>query len=182
MRRAYTIIEVLIAALLLSLAIIPLYNMFTASSKTVFRSRLSYLAVHVAREMLEELRQIPFAKLDTVAHGNSWRRVSEEGKGVFRFTNETRNAAVADKLAGEAFEYPEDYKRIKTMLNISPADATTLAEANVAKVELTVIWEETGENEERDAASQQKQGVTKFVTILTRFGPGTEERLWEETP
>ena len=173
-RRGYTLTEVLIGVVIMSLAIIPMYHIFTASSKSVFRSRMSYMALQIARETLEELRQIPFDKLEDCAHA-SWARV--EGNSFAR-TLEYRNtdkdtSKLAEEVDGTCpFTYPDEYKRIKTMLLISPVGATTMAEASLAKVELHVMWEETGEDAARDER-ETRVARTRFVTVLGRYGPGS---------
>lgn len=173
-RKGYTLTEVLIGIVIMSLAIIPMYHIFTASSKSVFRSRMSYMALQVARESLEELRQIPFDKLEDAAHAN-WTRV--EGNCFARTLTMRNTDGDESTLKKEAdglcpFDYPEEYKRIKTRLIISPMGAASMGEAEMAKVELHVMWEETGEDAERDDR-ESRMARTHFVTVLGRYGPGS---------
>ena len=58
-RNGHSAIEFAVAIVILGLAIVPIFGLFSRSREAAFKSKISYLALHVARERLEELRQCP---------------------------------------------------------------------------------------------------------------------------
>ncbi|MBI2944665.1 MAG: hypothetical protein HYY25_10735 [Candidatus Wallbacteria bacterium] len=146
--------------LLLSLAIIPLYQMFVTSSRTMFYSKLSYMAMHVAREELEELRQLPFEKVAGGDLTHDWAPVS--GRMLARSLKYRVPEGVTSKLDTEAHSYPKEYERIQTKLEVSEVDPP---DARLRKVVLQVRWQEMGEvPKEGDAG--QRAALSRFETIV----------------
>jgi hypothetical protein len=144
LREGSTAVEFMMASVILGLALMPIFGIFGSSRKATFKSRVSYMAIHVARERLEELRQLPFMMLEELSD-NGWE--SAEGN-VFRHTIEQRNsraipvtvggtsstgitvggvavsagsAASGSFLQGEdgSFDYPEEYARIWTRIAVA---------------------------------------------------------------
>lgn len=143
MRIGATAVEFMMATVILGLAIMPIFGIFGSSRTATFKSRVSYMAIHVARERLEELRQLPFMMLEDLSD-NGWE--SAEGN-VFKHTIEQRNsravpvstggtassgitvggvavsaaaAASGSFLQGDdgSFDYPEEYSRIWTRITV----------------------------------------------------------------
>lgn len=128
-RRAHSAVEFVIATVILGLALIPMFGIFSSSRETAFKSKISYMALHVARERLEELRQVPFALLETLVT-EDW--VKTEGS-AFTHTAATRNdlygasMGVPYALDDPAFDYPEDYGRIFTRVTVEALERKSFA-------------------------------------------------------
>lgn len=165
-RSGHSAIEFAIAIIILGLAIVPIFGIFSRSREAAFKSKLSFLALHVARERMEELRQLPFDSLEEIADGE-WKQTSGN---VFHFTNEYRRAeqyvdaggtgltyggvdvAVAAGYSGlqpddGSYDYPDDYSRIWTRVSVQevprrnyatdpPSDDTTTLQSKIKFVRL----------------------------------------------
>ncbi|PCJ21251.1 MAG: hypothetical protein COB02_01315 [Candidatus Cloacimonadota bacterium] len=68
-KKGMTLIEVLAALALLSALLIPIFLLISFSSKTVYRSTNDILAASVALERIEELRSLPYFKLENILLG-----------------------------------------------------------------------------------------------------------------
>jgi hypothetical protein len=157
-RRAISAAEMIIAALILGAALVPMYQMFVKGTTTATQSRLAYMALHVAREELEEIRQIPFDKLPLVAH--PFQRVSGH---LFRRTLNTptnpRGAPGSNPIGqNNQLTYPKEYERIFTQLRI---EETSPQDPRMKKAILDVKWEETGAGSER-----KREAISHFETIV----------------
>lgn len=158
MRRGISSAEMIIAALILGAALVPMYQMFVKGTTTATQSRIAYMALHVAREELEEIRQIP---LDPPRpgvpglSGHPWQRV---GGHLFRWSAASRGPSGNAVLANNQLTYPKEYERIWTKLEIVPVQPP---DARMMKAVLDVKWEETGTGSER-----KHEAISHFETIV----------------
>ena len=114
----------------------PLADIFTGSYRSVLQSKVSYMAQHVAREMQEELRSVPFSTVEGRSH--DWRAVS----GHVLRGSDCRSAV--DRADGSLL-YPPSYGRIETRLAIAPLyDRSGRKEAFLKKAIIEVRWQEKG--------------------------------------
>ena len=58
-RRGVSAVEIVLIILLVGAAFVPIYSIFIRTRETTFRSERSYLALHAAREELQEVRTMP---------------------------------------------------------------------------------------------------------------------------
>lgn len=148
-KKGTTAVEFMMATVILGLAIVPIFGIFGSSKTNVFKSKISYMAVHVARERLEELRQVPFMVLENLSD-TGWE--CAEGN-TFKHTIAQRNSRAAPVTTGGAsgatsggityggsavtafsagggasaaldgedgnFDYPPEYSRIWTRVTVS---------------------------------------------------------------
>lgn len=168
MRRGATVAELVIATLILGAALVPIYSIFTSSGKAAGASKLAYMSAQVAREMIEELRTIPFDKLED-------QKVDQPKAitgGLFATSSKARSIGSQDanNVAGaNAPQYPEEYKRIKYTLKIDGVDNTSLPQAitgappkaRLKKITLDVFWEEQG-----GVAEKSRPGLQRYVTFV----------------
>ena len=137
----------ILAILVLSIALIPLYQVFVRSWRTTRESKYSYLAMQVAREAMEEIRQVPLDRLiQDQALPEAQRRVLKkwiraEGS-LFPLSflgeqNEVRRDA--------ALRYPPDYRRIQVWLELAPPSP---ADGRMMLLTCDVKWEEAGAGSE----------------------------------
>jgi hypothetical protein len=167
---SFTVVELVIAALILGLAIVPLYSAFISSSRSVFSSKLAYMAMHVARETMEELRQIPFEHLKEISTLGPL-----GGSPLFGLSVRMRAAKGAgddpNGVNAAAPKYPDEYNRIKTKIEFQavtgslPKDKLDgpdkLDGVSLVKVILEVTWEEQGGRDEK-----QRPGLIRYVTFI----------------
>lgn len=177
--RGISAAEVVVATLVLALALIPMLGVFFQSREVTYKSKLAYLALHVARERMEELRQIPFNALDACDTGDTW--VSTAGS-AFAHTKQHRNDPIDSSYGGLSkadFAYPAEYGRIHTRVRVAPlarrnygvdahADDTTSLQAQVKPVRMKAVtieyyWQEKGESP--DEARRKN-----FATLSTIVG------------
>ncbi len=151
-RRAQSMIEFMIAVVILGLAIVPMYGIFSKSRETAMKSKLAFMALHVARGKLEELRQIPFERLDEViSRYAEWTPV--EGN-IFRDTIDTRNIGGATTYGAlnddDALKYPEEYSRILLRIHAEdiPSPLGPQKPVRLKKVILEYYFQEKGETPE----------------------------------
>lgn len=160
MRRAYSLAEVCIAVLVLGAAITPIYSIFVNSSKAAVSSKLAYVAAQVARETMEELRQVPFDKLEEL---NTTQPQSVTG-GLWAMTAKYRGDALAQNPA-----YPEDYRRILRSIKVEAVDGSSLPQSitgtalrpRLKKITLDVSWQESGGNNEKS-----RPGLQHYVSFI----------------
>lgn len=150
MRHAFSSVEMIVAALILGAALVPMYQMFVKGTTTATQSRLAYIAMQVAREELEEIRQIPFDKLQ----GHPFQHVNQQ---LFRWSKGSRCAPGNPVLDDPKLVYPKEYERISTALKIDPDPADT----RLRKATLDVKWEETGTGSERG-----HEAISHYETLL----------------
>ena len=165
-RDAHSAVEFMVATIILALALVPMFGVFTTSRETTFRSKISYLALHVARERIEELRQVPFELLGSLDTGGDW--IPTTGS-VFQHTAATRNdlygatVGIPYALDDPEYEYPEHYERIFTRITVEPLDRLTysgntirvdgghyqahpsIRPARLKRVTVAYFWQERGE-------------------------------------
>ena len=167
-RTGHSAIEFAVAIVILGLALVPIFGLFSRSREAAFKSKISYLALHVARERLEELRQLPFDSLEEIADGQ-WKKT--EGN-VFQHTIKYRlpqqyidtgsgltvggvDVGAASGYTGlepndESFDYPEEYSRIWTRVSLqevprrnyqpdTPEDDTTSVQSKIKLVRMKRI-------------------------------------------
>ena len=170
-KHGFSIPEIVIAMLILGAALVPIYSIFVNSSKAAASSKYAYMAAQVARETMEELRQIPFDKLEEQASPTP---KAVDGP-IYATTSKARTVGGgtdANSIAtASSPSYPEDYKRIKRTIKIEKVDGTTLpasltgpgttARSRLYKVSLDVFWEETG-----GAAEKSRPGLQHYVTFI----------------
>lgn len=176
-RRGASLAELVVATLVLGAALIPIYSIFTNSSKTAGASKYAYLAAQVARETIEELRQVPFDKLEEL---KTTAPTTITGP-LFATTSRMRAVGGATDPNGVATasspSYPEDYKRIKRTINVEPVDGTGLPQAitgvapkpRLKKITLDVFWEEQG-----GVAEKTRPGLQHYVTFIGYHGVDPE--------
>jgi hypothetical protein len=167
---AFSIAELVVVTLILGAALIPIYSTFVGSSRSVVSSKLGYIAVHVARETVEELRQVPFNRLEEVAAAPL---PALGGAPLFASVVRTPAAPplgptgpVAPGPAAARLTYPEGYNRIKRVLKVEPVDGSR---RRLKKVTLDVTWEETGGRDEK-----QRTGLMRSVTFIANHSVDPE--------
>mgnify|MGYP006281358171 CR=1 FL=1 len=192
-------LELLVAILILSFGIIPLYYMFTSSKTTAFKSEMSYVALNAARERLDELRLLPVEFLLSMAAGSRESRwVPVEGNAfdlMFRASSQREDRAPMDsegssalpdpRMGGERFEYPDYYERIslKTELEqVIPLAAASTGAVDINagppylfKATVHVRWQEKGESigDQTDEDSEHyraKRFVSKLESLISKGG------------
>lgn len=161
MKKAFFMVEMLVGILILSLAVIPLYQMFVTSSRTMFYSKLSYMAMHVAREELEELRQLPWQAITKGDPAHEWERVG--GRLLKRTLKHRVKPDATSKFDKPEFDYPAEYNRIETKLELSEVEP---ADPRLRKAVLQVRWQETGETPKEVGDVGQRASLSRFETIL----------------
>ncbi|MBI4872228.1 MAG: hypothetical protein HY814_11750 [Candidatus Riflebacteria bacterium] len=165
-RDAFTAVEVVIAILILVAGLIPMYFLFTGTQVSVFRSRVSYMALHAAREELEALRQVPPNKLINMRH--DWEPLT--GSVLRRVTAPDSAGATVATSAGPGLEYPKDYARIETKVEVSSnaeadADIPQSTHPRLYHVLLQVRWQEMGKSEEEGGAGH-RSALSRFHTVI----------------
>lgn len=167
----FSLVEILIASLVLVGALVPMYILFTGSSVSVFRSRVSYMALHAAREELEALRQVNPAKLPKMRH--DWEPVTGSILRKTVPTVDDSGAVTAPTTgAGSAISYPEEYARIETKVGVSSMDdqdpdpeVGVPAHPRLFRVMLQVRWQEMGESAEEGGAGH-RTALSRFRTVI----------------
>ncbi len=171
-RSGFSLVEVVIGTLVLAGAIIPMYFLFTGSESNIFRSRISYMALHAAREELEALRQVDPVKLPLMRH--DWEPVTGSVlKRVAPTADPSGNPApdpAAGLAPGSVLEYPEEYARIETKVDVSSAadPAGELAppvHPRLYRVMLQVRWQEKGTSEEEGGVGHRR-ALSRFQTVI----------------
>lgn len=157
-RRAVSAVEVVLGlGLLLALAV-PLYQMLTAGRAMGFRSRVAYMAVHAAREQIEDARVAAAlaapAELRALAH--DWRPVAGPMMAAL--------APLARAADFAGLDYPAGYSRIFTRLEIGAPVAGGLHPAT-----LIVRWQEKGEAL-GEAEAREREGTSRFDFLLGPAG------------
>lgn len=152
-RAGFSSVEFMMAAVILGAALVPMYSMFVRSSTTITRSRLAYTALQVAREEIEELRQLPFAAV--VSH--DWEPVTGH---LFRRTLPHRGQNTSP-LAALPLNYPDEYKRIETKVTVAPLTDAPSIPPRYKEVVVEVRYQETGEGSER-----QPPAISRFETLV----------------
>lgn len=151
-RRGISAAEMVIAALILGAALVPMYQMFVKGTTAATQSRLAYMALHVAREELEEIRQIPLEQLKP----HDWRKVKGH---LFQLSFDTRATAADNPIKADAkLVYPKEYERVWTRLGLVE---TTPPDPRLKRAVLDVKWEETGAGSERS-----KEAISHFETLV----------------
>lgn len=152
--------ELLVGILILSAALIPVYHVFVTSRRNVFSSKISYMAVHAAREELEEIRQLPFRALvdGTVEH--EFRPV--EGHVLHVTFEQLDIADPPEGLEADMFTYPEEYQRIETKVSVLDTEPP---DPRLKRVVLLVRWQEKGTSPEEGEAGFRK-ALSRYETIV----------------
>lgn len=151
-KRGVTAAEMIIAALILGAALVPMYQMFVKGTTTATQSRLAYMALHVAREELEEIRQIPLEKLKP----HDWRKVRDH---LFQLSFESRATAADNPVRADTrLVYPKEYERVWTRLGLVNAEPP---DPRLKRAVLDVKWEETGVGSERS-----REAISHFETLV----------------
>lgn len=150
--RGISAAEMIIAALILGAALVPMYQMFVKGTTNATQSRLAYMALHAAREELEEIRQIPLGQL----RPHDWRKVKDH---LFQLSFETRAPDGANPVRADAtLTYPKEYERVWTRLGVVPTDPP---DPRFMRAVLDVKWEETGAGSERS-----REAISHFETLV----------------
>ena len=169
--RGFSLAEVVFAVFIFVCLFLPAYTLFIQSRDTSFKSKLAFMAIHVAREEIEDLRILTRVTDDykTFAHG--WRKV--EGDVVERPLTERadgpslKQVSLAspteeDRKARKELAYPKEYARIFTKLDVN--DST---DGSVYSCVMHVQWQEKGEAV-NDQSKNEKQGFSEFEFFLVR--------------
>lgn len=159
-RCGFTMAELVIGVLILGVAIVPIYWAFISSSKTVTSSRLAYMAMQVARETMEELRQVPVDRLEEIKP--DWTPVGP--RPMFSFTAKMRSANRSDedpnKVNAGSPSYPEEYRRIKTSIKLEKL-VTSGKPPRLWKATVDVAWDEHGGSGEK-----HRPGLMRYVSLV----------------
>lgn len=189
-------IEVLIGVLILSFGLIPIYTIFTSSKSVAFKSELSYLALHAARDRLDELQLLPVSSLLTLASKAESDWIPVQGNAFAVLINETEALVDPAPMAGgtqnratalgtEDYNYPESYERIKLktkveLLPVFPADGANEASLKgppwLFKVMVKVRWQEKGEDLNEKEAQGTKLFKSRFERIFSVGGFGEGDK------
>ena len=187
-------IEVLIGILILSFGLIPIYTIFTSSHSVAFKSEVSYLALHAARDRLDELQLLPVAALHKlITTGESdWTPV--EGNAFAVLINTTANFKdpapmdgapinrTGTALTAEDYNYPKAYDRIKLktrveLLPVFPGNDSSLQSPPwLFRVGVKVRWQEKGENLNEQEAKKTKFFKSHFERIFSVGGFGEGDK------
>jgi len=194
-RTGMAMIEVLIGILILSFGLIPIYSLFTSSKKIAFKSELSYLALHAARDRLDEVQLMPLSALITLAKENeagepNW--VSCSGNvfsSLLTATKNVKDPAPMDgstptvgnetALAGDKYNYPDSYERIKlktavTLLKTYPessqSETPSQWQPHLFKVVVKVRWQEKGEDVQAEEEKKSKIFKSHFERLFSVGG------------
>ena len=153
-----TLVEVMVGLFLFIAMFLPAYTLFVQSRNTVFRSKLAYISVQAAREEIEDLRILTRVRPDGIDKmGHDWQAMT--GNALARLKDvQVQGEAVAPK----ELEYPEEYKRIWTKVEVFPE-----REGFVFPCVLHVRWQEKGETFTAESA-KQKEGFSRFDFYLVR--------------
>jgi len=157
-RGGITTVEFAFAVLILALALMPMYDVFTRSYRSVLESKFSYMAQHVARETMEELRHVPYHDLEKYAH--DWRPVAGH---VFAMSRLRSPGDASDST----LTYPEPYRRIETRIAVAPCREfrTGRIDPRLRRIVVEVRWQERGPQ------NHHKQKVLeRFETIIGYHG------------
>jgi hypothetical protein len=157
-RTAFSILEILGAILVLSLALLTLYGVFVNSSKTVSSSRYQYMALLIARELFDELRQTPLSDWTSFPSGE-FRTLA--GKGVFEGIMAVRGTTggTPSDIIQKPPKYPGEYSRFKYRIDVA---AGTAPDDPLRKVTVTVKWQEYGGGR----GEKDRPGLATYVTLL----------------
>ncbi len=153
-RRGVSGVEVMIGAIILGLAFIPIYTMFVQTREITSKSEMSYRAMHVAREQLQEIRTLPLwgvpgrpatANRPEIPEvppwtGQDWTPVT--GKNVLFLSASDQ----ADTGALKTIAYPESYAGIDTRVTVIPGGASEGEPdfQDIRVIQLQVRWKEKG--------------------------------------
>lgn len=170
-RRAASAVEIVIATLVLGAALIPIYTIFTSGSKTAGNSKYAYIAAQVARETLEELRQLPFEELERANLPNP----TPVTGPLFGMTGKLRIVPGGPEdpngvANAQSPQYPPEYARIRRTIVITPVDGTSIPKEltgqqklipRLKKAVVDVSWQEQGGREEKS-----RPGLTRYVSFI----------------
>lgn len=170
-RSGFSLAEVAFAVFVFVCLFLPAYTLFIQSRDTSFKSKLAFMAIHVAREEIEDLRIVTRVTDDyqTLAHG--WRKVegdvierpltgSKDGPSLSQVS--LASPTEEDRKARKELTYPKEYARIYTKLEVNES-----ADGNVYPCVLHVQWQEKGEAV-NDQSKGEKQGFSDFEFFLVR--------------
>ena len=173
-------VELLVGILILSFGIIPIYHIFTSSRKTVFRSELSYLALHAAREKIEELRCLPPRVLMQLPPVGPWERV--EGNALEKLARalprsvwQRRDLGHPTDFGDPVYRYPDDYRRIQLRVSIKRPDRRRDRPPYLFHVRVQVRWQEKGEDVTREEYDRRKTFMGRFDTMISVGAGHVEE-------
>ena len=183
MKSGFSAVEFVIALAVLAVALIPIFSVFTESSKAVFKSKLAYMAIVAAQEKVEEIRQLPFANLDQL-NELGWQNLTGS---AFKVTKHFRNDFISTNsgapqygaIENEDFHYPKAYERIFLKVTVNaygrmdygqatPAEDPLGTDENgyrpprMKKVTVEYFWQEKGENED-EALRRHYSSISTIV-------------------
>jgi prepilin-type N-terminal cleavage/methylation domain-containing protein len=149
----FSLLEVLIAALILGLVAVPLFMSLQTGHQGTERIIEESLAASLGASLLEKLSQVPFSKLPLIPEEKA---DSELGK-VF---------PAADKAYAPVIEpYPGEYRRLVTIESVAqrtddPADPANSPWGNLKLIRVRVEWQP-------DYLSGKSTRSLVFQTLLT---------------
>ncbi|NUN51678.1 MAG: hypothetical protein HUU06_02670 [Planctomycetaceae bacterium] len=125
-RRAFSVVEFIVIAVIFGIGVVTLYALFWQSSEEAFKSKWSYLAAHAAREEMEALRTLNlFGKNGAQPYaGHDWRPLG--GSMLVDIGDAGANGAPAGM-----YDYPTHYSRIETKVEIQGDPASKVLTALV---------------------------------------------------
>lgn len=147
-RRGMTFVELLIAMVLFTLLMWPMYQIFVMSARGSMRTGDVTIAINVASQMIELLKNKPFDAL-TLTDPNSPLKAKMDETEIAKFLEKTFNS-----------KYPTDAGRFIRSLEITPLNEIDTArgkEFMYVQVVVNVYW--------TDKQRNQKGPISLFAVI-----------------
>lgn len=163
--RGFSFVELVVATLIMAIALIPFHYVFIRGQKSVIQSKFAYMAMHVARELAQDLRAVPF---DRLAELDNWERGAQRVQGpLFKRVAQYRSSSpeTAAALEGDAPSYPADYTRILYRIRVKPVQGFA---DRLRQVDLEVVWEEKG------IVDREAKKLYRYSTIVGRHSVDPE--------
>lgn len=165
--RGVTFMELVLGIVLLSIVILPLYQTFITSQKSMTSSRLAYMSMQVARELLDEIRATPIDRLQELDSSNPTPiPLVAGGRPLFATLALMRSATRAGSGfqpdpggVGNTPKYPDEYNRIKARIKVENRPGPV--GVRLKKVTLDVEWQESG-----GVSEKNRPGLLRFITLV----------------
>jgi hypothetical protein len=164
MRSGVSLVEVLIAAVIVGGAVLTLYQVFGRGAVVADRSGMAFLAAQLGRETIEELRALPPADLDALARDPDL--LDKEPKhplaGMLKL-GRMKTLATDPVFAATDLRYPDIYRRFTiTRLIVARTPAPGDVERHYEAV-VRVTWTESGETRSGPADTTFRAVITAGV-------------------
>lgn len=178
-RKGVTLVEVMIAAVIMAAVLFPVYWFFVRSKAATTKSAMAYLAIQVAREELQEVRTMPLwgvpARPATSTRpeipeippytGHDWQPVA--GKRIFHISA-SDDAELGPLLS--RLQYPGNYQGIETRVAVIPPQGAAEGDPEferVRMIQLEVRWTEKGQ---AVGGTGGQEGTQLFRSVVVRRG------------